>query len=235
MKILIVDDEESVAKLIGRFLTGRGFEVIRALEASSALLLAQEAAPNLILSDVNMAGLDGQGLCRVLKKDARTRLIPVILMSGVCLSDRDQISGLEGGADDYVPKPVSMSLLLARIEAVLRRQAPVPGQESCRLESDGLWADLSSRTAAVDGVPLRLTGKEFDLLAVFLRYPDRVHAPGALLTAVWGYDPAVYNDSHTVAVHVSSLRKKLGRHGRRLCTVIGHGYKFASSALNSLP
>lgn len=227
-RILVVDDDEAVAKGIERFLKGRGFDVVRAAEASSALLIAQEAAPNLILSDAKMPGMDGHSLCRVIKKDARTRHIPLIIMSGSMTSDRDQISGLEGGADDYVSKPVSMGLLLARIEAVLRRQTP-QSEEGFRLELDGVAADLSSREASVGGSPLRLTSKEFDLLAVFLRYPDRVHSPNSLLEAVWGYDTAAYNDHHTVAVHVSSLRKKLGKHGPRIVNVIGHGYKFLSA------
>ena len=229
MKILVVDDEDSVAKAIERFLKGKGFEVVRAAEGSSGFLLAQETAPDLILSDANMPGMDGHSFCRVVKKDARTRHIPVILMSGTWTSDRDQISGLEGGADDYVSKPVSMGLLLARIEAVLRRGAGAESEQVARLESRGISLDLSSRTASVDGKPVQLTSKEFDLLAIFLRYPDRVHAPNALLEAVWNYDPTTYNDPHTVAVHVSSLRKKLGKHGGRISNVIGHGYKFLSS------
>src|SRR5579885_2352964 len=98
-------------------------------------------------------------------------------MSGTWTSERDQISGLEGGADDYVSKPVSMGLLLARIEAVLRRGSRAQSDGSGRLESEGVSIDLSSRAAAVDGKAVQLTSKEFDLLAIFLRYPDRVHAP----------------------------------------------------------
>lgn len=231
--ILVVDDDEDILRSVKRFLEAKGFAVITAQEASSAYLIAQEARPGLILSDSDMPGMDGHKLCRILKKDQRTAAIPVILMSGVWISEKDQISGLEGGADDYVNKPFSLPMLLARIQAVLRR-FEAPGREEGEiLESCGLSLDPSARTATIRGKPVRLTAKEFDLLTLFMQKPGRVLKPSYLLEAVWGYDPADYNDPHTVEVHVSSLRKKLGPQiGKRLVNVIGFGYKFERRELS---
>lgn len=233
VSILVVDDEEKILRPIERFLKGKGFGVMTAKEASSAYLIAKEACPHLILADSQMPGMDGHKLCRILKKDPRTAAIPVILMSGVWISEKEQISGLEGGADDYINKPFSFGFLLARIKAVLRRfSAPAKGAGEA-LESCDIRLDPGSRSVSVKGKPLRLTAKEFDLLMAFLQNPGRVLNPGALLESVWGYNPEAYNDPRTVVVHVSSLRKKLGALGSRLVNVIGHGYKFEAGGENS--
>lgn len=228
--ILVVDDDESVLRSVSRFMEAKGFQVIAAKDASSALLVAQESAPRLVLSDSEMPGMDGHTLCRILKKDPKTSGIPVILMSGVWISEKDQVSGLEGGADDYIHKPFSLNILQARISAVLRRFETPTKAASETLEGRGIRLDPAGRTVTVRGKPVRLTAKEFDLLVAFMQKPGRVLKPTHLLEAVWGYDPAVYNNVHTVEVHVSSLRKKLGPAGKSLENVIGCGYKFERRA-----
>lgn len=225
--ILVVDDDEAVLSSVKRFLESKGFGVVSAKDASSAMLIAQEASPHLVLSDSEMPGMDGHKLCRILKRDPRTAHIPVILMSGVWTSEKDQLSGFEGGADDYLHKPFSLSVLLARITAVLRRFAVPSKVKGELLKSCGISLDPEARTVAIAGKAVRLTSKEFDLLMIFMQKPGRVLKPVYLLETVWGYDPTVYNDPHTVEVHVSSLRKKLGpKLGKCLTNVIGHGYKF---------
>lgn len=226
-KVLLVDDEKDIREKVARFLQGRGFGVITARDGSDAFAMAQETAPDVVVSDANMPGMDGMQLCRLLKKGARTRTIPVILMSGVWVDEKDQLSGFSGGADDYVVKPFSLRVLLARIEAVLRRFQAGSAPEDEVIESCGIKVDAGARTVSVRGKEVRLTRKEFDLLAVFLRRPGRVLKTGYLLETVWGYDPADYNDPHTIEVHLSSLRRKLGpAAAKRIVSVKGVGYRF---------
>lgn len=227
-KILVVDDVQSLRKTIAKVLTQEGFSVVCAADGSDGLLLAQEARPDLILCDAVMPGLGGHALLRVLKQKKGTAHIPVIIMSGELIEEADVVSGLEGGADDYLPKPFSMRVLLARIRAVLRRfegagEGAAERPRSCR----GLELDPASREVAVGGKSVALTRKEFDLLALFLASPRRVLKTDYLLETIWGYDLADYNDPHTVQAHVSRLRRKLGpKLARRILNVHGLGYKF---------
>lgn len=224
-KILVIDDVESLRKTVEKLLSKNGFSVLSAANGSDGLLLAEEARPDLILTDADMPGIDGHSLCRILKKKASTRGIPVILMSGEMIEEKDVVSGLEGGADDYVIKPFPMKVLLARIRAVLRRYEKAAVVQE-RLQRCGIELDPASREARVDGKAMTLTRKEFDLLALLIQSGGRVLNTDYLLEWVWGYDPADYNDPHTVETHVSRLRKKLGNAGRRIVSVRGLGYKF---------
>jgi DNA-binding response OmpR family regulator len=225
--ILIVDDDEDVLKSVQYFLKGKGFSTLTARNGNSAFRMAHEFPPKLILADSQLPGMEGPQLCRALKEDPATSAIPVILMSGVRISEKEQIAGLEQLADDYLVKPLSFDLMLARIIAVMRRfEAPAKDAEEI-LKTCGIKLNPASRTISVHRKPVHLTSKEFDLLMLFMQNPARVLKPGFLLEAVWGYDPADYNDPHTVEVHVSSLRKKLGPDiGKMFVNVIGYGYKF---------
>ena len=226
-KILVVDDDDVVRKVVKKYLAGNGFSVVITDNGSEGLLLVREAKPDLILVDAQMPGLDGHSVCRVLKKEAATHHIPVIIMSGAKIEDKDVLAGFEGGADDYVMKPFSMPILMARIQAVLRRYATSPHMES-KLRKQGIELDPAGRTVKVRGRALPLTRKEFDLLATLIGKAGRVLSIPYLLETVWGYDPADYNDPLTVEVHVSHLRKKLGpKIAKHIVNVIGHGYKFA--------
>ena len=225
-KILVVDDDRAILKMIKQYLTANGVAVVITDNGSEALLFIRDSRPDLVLCDSQMPGLDGQALCRAIKREAKTSSIPVVLMSGERVGDKDVVSGLELGADDYILKPFSMSVLLARLRAVLRRYEAVASSNET-LQQAGIELDAQGRTVAVGGKPISLTGKEFDLLAVLISKSGRLLSVTSLLETVWGYDPANYNDPSTVEVHVSHLRKKLGpRHARFIVNVPGHGYKF---------
>jgi DNA-binding response OmpR family regulator len=174
---------------------------------------------------------DGNGVvvCEKLRRDKRTKDIPIILMSGVHKGTIDQIEGIERGADDYLSKPFSPGLLTAKLRAVLRRAGQAAGiDDEPPIKAGGFTVDFKSRTVKkTGGRVLALTRKEFDLLAAFLTKPSRVMSASYLLETVWGYDLATYNDPHTVGVHVSSLRKKLGaKLGNKIVSVPGLGYRY---------
>ncbi|MBI5241918.1 MAG: response regulator transcription factor [Elusimicrobia bacterium] len=222
-RILVLDDSQELLAAVKNFLTQNGFSVVAGKDGSEGRLLAQEGAPDLVLADADMPGLDGHSLCRVLKKDPKTRSIPVIIMSGTMMEEKDIVAGLEGGADDYILKPFPMKVLLARIHAVLRRFDAVPAVAQ-KLKTRGITLDPGAREVKVGGKAVPLTRKEFDLLALFIEKAGRVLTPSFLLEAVWGYDLADYNDPHTVETHISRLRKKIG--AERIENVPGCGYKF---------
>lgn len=225
-KILVVDDEPGMLGVLRRYLDQHDYFTVAADNASDALMLARETRPALILSDADMPGLDGPGLCRMVKGDARLRGTPFLIMSGQRVNEAEILSGYDGGADDYLLKPFSLPVMLAKIKAAIRnsrgRLAPAHG-----LPALGLQLDRDGRTASVKGRVLRLTRKEFDLLDLLVSKAGRVLSVAFLLENVWGYDVASYNDPHTVEVHVSQLRRKLGpQTAARLVTVTGYGYKF---------
>ncbi|HVC09805.1 MAG TPA: response regulator transcription factor [Elusimicrobiota bacterium] len=225
-KILVIDDERKILDIVKKYLTDHGFSVVVTDNGSEGLMLMRESSPDLILTDVEMPDLDGCAVCRVIKKEASSRQIPVILMSGARIDDKDILSGFEGGADDYVTKPFSLPVLLARIQAVLRRYSASSAMEK-KLKKRGIELDPAGRTVSVDGKSVSLTRKEFDLLALLIEKSGRILNTTYLLETVWGYDPADYNDPGTVEVHVSHLRKKLGpKAGKHIANVLGHGYKF---------
>lgn len=224
-KILLVDDDKVLRESVARYLAGRGFEVIHTDNGSEAAIMAREAGPALIITDAEMKGLDGFALCRVIKETAELANVPVIIISGRKMAEEDILSGYNKGADDYILKPFSLPVLLAKIKAVLKRyEAFKSGGKVSRL---GLSIDPAARTVTLNETPVSLTRKEFDLLTALIAGEGRVLGITYLLETVWGYDPASYNDPHTVGVHVSSLRKKLGPDiGEHIVSVTGHGYKF---------
>ena len=225
-RVLIVDDEADNRRVYGDLLEAEGYSVRRAASADEAFALAVESPPELVLSDVSMPGGDGLALLSRLRAEKKTARVPVILMSGVRADVDDQAEGLEQGADDYLPKPVSPVLLRAKIAAVLRRFGS-PQELGEVLKSQGLTLDVSSRLVTSAGKRIALTRKEFDLLTTFLRKPGRVLSIPYLLETVWGYDPADYSDPHTVGVHVSTLRRKIGaKVGERIVALSGLGYRF---------
>lgn len=226
-KILVVDDDKSIIGLVRKYLTSVGFSVVVTDSGSEGLMLVRESRPDLILVDSNMPGLDGHAVCRILKKEAATQSIPVMIMSGALISDTDVLSGFSGGADDYVVKPFSLPVLAARIEAVLRRYKLDSPKAEAKLRKAGIELDPAGRTVKLAGKAVSLTRKEFDLLAALLEKSGRALSVPYLLETVWGYDPADYNDPGTVEVHISHLRTKLGpRMAKRIINLTGHGYKF---------
>jgi len=224
-KILVVDDERNMLQLIRRYLDKHDCSIVASDNASDALMLARASRPDLILSDADMPGLDGPAFCRTVKGDSALRGIPFLIMSGRRVNEADILSGYEGGADDYLLKPFSLPVMMAKIRAAIRNsradRVPAAGQ-ACR----ALEIDRERRAASVKGRPLKLTRKEFDLLDLLASKAGRVLSVPFLLENVWGYDTANYNDPHTVEVHISQLRRKLGPEtAARLVTVTGYGYK----------
>ena len=229
LKILVVDDDRGILALVKKYLGANGFTVMMTDNGSEALLLVKDSKPDIILCDAEMPGLDGHALCRRIKQEAVTRSVPVVLMSGALISDKDVLQGFEGGADDYVLKPFSLPIMLARLRAVLRRYAAA--EASGALSKCGIELDPAGRTVKIGRTPVSLTRKEFDLLSVFLSKSGRMLSIPYLLETVWGYDPADYNDPGTVEVHVYHLRKKLGaKLAKRIVNMPGLGYKFDASA-----
>jgi DNA-binding response OmpR family regulator len=225
-RVLLVDDEADNRRVYGDVLEAGGYAVTKASNIKEAFAAAVESPPDLVLSDVSMPGGDGLELLAKLRAEKKTARVPVVLMSGVHKGTEDQADGLEQGADDYLPKPVAPALIRAKIAAVLRRYG-APEELGDQLKAHGLIIDVAARTVKVGGSRVALTRKEFDLLTTFLRKPGRVLSAPYLLETVWGYDPADYSDPHTVGVHVSTLRRKIGKKlGDRIIAVTGLGYRF---------
>lgn len=224
-RVLIADDDAELLSILKRYLENHGFEAILAADGVQALAAAASARPGLIVTDVDMPRMDGFTLCRRIKESKTLRQIPLIIMSGKKISEADMVSGYTFGADDYVIKPFSYPLLLAKIKAVIRRSGGGV-KKSPVLKKGGLELNLEGRTAKLNGKLLKLTSKELDLLAALVSNPGRVLSLTGLLESVWGYNTADYNNPHTVEVHISNLRKKTGSFSRRIIAVPGHGYKF---------
>jgi two-component system, OmpR family, response regulator VanR len=224
--VLVVDDDPSILAMIKKFLESRSYNVITADNGAAALNVLRDAQPDLVLSDAKMPVLDGHTLCRLIRKETSEQSIPLILMSGAWMEESNVLAGFEGGADDYLMKPLSLPVLKARIEAVLRRYEGV-AKSGAKLRRSGLELDPEGRSASVNGKKVQLTRKEFDLLVQLVSKAGRVLSVPFLLETVWGYDPSDYNDPGTVETHISHLRKKLGREiGARIVNLTGHGYKF---------
>ena len=226
-RILLVDDDDDFRWLLKDFLRGFRHTLADRASAEEALKAAAADQPDIVISDVQMPGMDGLELCRRLRADRRTAKLPIVLMSGSSKEERDQLEGFSCGADDYVLKPFALPILLAKVEAVLRRYAGA-AEATEFLKADGVLLDVPGRIVSCGGQRVNLSRKEFDLLALLLRRRGHVLPMRFMLETVWGYDPAEYSDPHTVTVHLSSLRRKLGpRLGRRIVTVPGGGYSFA--------
>ena len=227
IKILLVDDDREMLKVMRRDLENHDFLVLFTDNGSEALMLARDSRPDLIVADVGLPGLDGLALCKAIKGSPETAHIPVIIISGGRTEDADIVAGYDKGADDYLLKPFAFQVLTAKINAVLRRYAASSGGEAEKIKAEGLEIDPGARTVKVGGKPAVLTRKEFDLLTLLLEKKGRVLGVPYLLETVWGYDMATYDNPHTVETHISSLRKKLGvKLARRIESVTGHGYKF---------
>lgn len=185
--ILVVDDSASLRKVVTTALERQGYRVLTAADGAQALAVIQESLPDMVLTDADMPELGGHALCRILKKGKETRGLPIVIMSGELIDDKDVVSGLESGADDYILKPLSMPVLFARLGAVLRRFGPTP-ESSAALKSGGLEVDPVGREVKVAGKPVPLTRREFDLLLYLVEQAGKVVPAGRILENVWGYD-----------------------------------------------
>lgn len=225
-KILVVEDEEAIQELIRYNLNKEGFDRVRLCDSGEAALeVAAEFKPDLILLDLMLPGMDGFSVCRRLRRDSRTASTPIIMLTAKS-EESDVVSGLEVGADDYLAKPFSPKILIARIKSVLRRANPAELDESAlSLKRGSLEMNRGTRLVTLDGVPLSLTFSEFEILYLLARRPGWVFSRNQIVNDVKGDDYPV--TERAVDVQMVSLRRKLGEHGDLIETVRGVGYRFA--------
>jgi two-component system, OmpR family, alkaline phosphatase synthesis response regulator PhoP len=223
-KILIVDDEKDIVRMLEYNLKKEGFRVLCAFDGESAVRSARHDHPDIIILDLMLPGIDGFEVCRQLKKEDATRGIPLVMLSAKA-QEADKIVGLELGADDYITKPFSPRELTARIKAVLRRVKEKEALSS-PVVMKGLVIDSARVMVESDGKPVELTAKEFELLKNLVSAKGRVLSRDYLLDAVWGFDHAARIQTRTVDVHVRTLRKKLKNQAKRIITVKSYGYRF---------
>jgi two-component system alkaline phosphatase synthesis response regulator PhoP len=227
-KILIVDDEKDIVKMIDYNLKKEGFRTVTAYDGEKALSLAKKEFPDLIILDLMLPGADGLEVCKELRKESSTSAIPVIMLTAKT-KESDKIVGLELGADDYVTKPFSPKELIARIKALLRR---VKEKEKLPevLKIGNLTVDFARIQVNVGSRPAELTSKEFELLRTLMKAKGRVLSRDYLLDTIWGFDAAMDIQTRTVDVHVQTLRKKLKTEAKRIVTVKNYGYRFDPEA-----
>ena len=228
-QVLVVDDEPDIAGLIKRGLErGGDVEVEIVTTGDGALKSVTERTPDLIVLDLNLPVLSGLEVCRILRSRTATARVPIIILTART-SESDRVTGLDVGADDYITKPFSLRELAARVRAVLRRGRTEPanglrGAEALVYRGKLLLADFDAVAVSVEGEPVRLTRREFELLRYLVENRNRVLSRDRLLERVWGYDRLV--ETRSVDVHVGRLRSKLRQAGRQIETVVGLGYRF---------
>lgn len=223
--ILVVEDEAAIAELIVVNLSFAGHKVLRAADTEQARTLITAELPDLILLDWMLPGTSGMQFAQALRKDERTRTVPIIMLTART-DEQDKIDGLEAGADDYVTKPFSPKELLARIKAVLRRRAPQLTDDS--VEVSGLRLDPVTHRILGNNQTLEMGPTEFRLLHFFMTHQERVHSRTQLLDQVWG--DHVFVEERTVDVHIRRLRQALNAtgHDKLIETVRGAGYRFSA-------
>ena len=224
-RILLVDDERSVQKLLAWPLRKEGYDVVEAYDGREALNQFRDGGFDLIVLDLMLPKVDGFDVCRQIRSRST---VPIIMLTAKT-EEIDKVLGLELGADDYITKPFSLREFRSRVKAVLRRAALTPAEESLEepLEDGELEIDFEKRIVTIRGEPVRLTYVEFEILAALARSPGRVFSRLQLLERVWG--DAAYRDPRTVDVHIRHLREKLERdakHPELIFTVRGVGYRF---------
>jgi DNA-binding response OmpR family regulator len=223
-RVLVVDDDPTISDVVRRYLERAGYDVDKAADGPTALALAAERPPDLVVLDLMLPGMSGLEVCRRLRGMSD---VPIVMLTALG-EESDRVVGFETGADDYVTKPFSPRELALRVHSVLRRagRGDTGENDGGPLADGDLRLDLVSRTAERHGASLALTVREFDLLAHFLRHPRRAFNRAELLQQVWGWS---FGDQATVTVHVRRLREKVEddpQRPRRIVTVWGVGYRF---------
>ncbi len=225
--VLVVDDEKDIVDLVTYNLRRNGYDVLAAFDGREAVEIAQRETPDLILLDLMLPGVDGTEVARRLKADSRTATIPLIMLTAKG-EETDVVVGLTLGADDYVTKPFSMKILLARLNTVLRRSEQVAtAGESAMLKAGPLTIDPSKHEVLVDGEPVKLTLTEFKLLAALVGARGRVLTRDQLMDKAMGTD--VFVTDRAIDVHVTAIRKKLNTANWLIHTVRGVGYRLQES------
>jgi len=224
-RILVVDDESQVRALCGRVLSTEGYQVSVARDGLDALNRAQQDAPDLVILDVLMPGMDGVELCQRLRAAPGFSSVPVLFLTAK-LDITDKAAGFAVGADDYLTKPFDVRELLMRVRALLRRAAPSQESGPKELKVGELLIDRQSFTITTPEKTVPLTRTEFDLVYYLMSHPSQVYSPEKLLNAVWGYPPGI-GSGDPVRAHIKNIRKKIEPDRgvpRYLRTVKGHGY-----------
>lgn len=218
LKILVVDDESRMRKLVRDFLVKQNFEVVEAGDGEEALnLFYQDKDIALIILDVMMPKMNGWEVCREIRETSK---VPIIMLTAKS-DESDELQGFDLGVDEYISKPFSPKILVARIEAILRRRNGVATGEI--LEADGIRVDKDAHEVTVDGKPVDLSNKEFELLTYFMENKGIALSREKILNNVWNYD--YFGDARTIDTHVKKLRSKLGPKGDNIKTIWGMGYK----------
>ena len=218
-KILVVDDESRMRKLVRDFLEKKNFQVLEAGDGEEAMdIFYEEKDIALILLDVMMPKMDGWEVCREIRKNSK---VPIIMLTARG-DERDELLGFDLGVDEYISKPFSPKILVARVEAILRRTGQDAGGDG--LSAGGSLIDKAAHQASVDGEPMELSFKEFELLTYFLENQGIALSREKILNSVWNYD--YFGDARTIDTHVKKLRSKMGAKGEYIKTVWGMGYKF---------
>ena len=226
VKVLIIEDEQTLVDNLADKLRAEGFDALTATDGETGLNMIRSEIPDLIVLDIMLPGLDGLSICRMVRHDTQTAHIPIIMLTARG-TEVDKIVGLESGADDYVVKPFGLGEFLARVRALMRRVQERPTVQSDQLTSDNLRVDLLGRRVYKDGDEIKLSNKEFDLLTELMQNKNAVLSRDLMLTKVWGYDYFV--DKRTVDVHIRWLREKIEEDPsdpKRIVTVRGVGYRF---------
>lgn len=219
-KILIVEDEDILREVVKDYFLNEGYQVLEAADGEEALFLVEESDIDLIILDIMLPELDGWSVCRRVRKNSN---IPIIMLTARSDED-DTLLGFELGADDYVTKPYSPRILLARAKRLLGTRSYTDHFANETLSSQGIHADLSSRTVTVNDEPIRLTHTEFEILTYFMENQRLVVTREQLIIRIWGYE--YVGDDRTVNTHIRNLRNKLGDKSKLIKTMIGSGYKF---------
>lgn len=219
IRILIADDESRMRKLVNDFLSKEGYEVIEASDGNEALdRFYEDKGISLVILDVMMPGVDGFEVCREIRSQSQ---VPIIMLTAKG-DERDELQGFNLGVDEYISKPFSPKILVARVNALLRRSNKLDAEE--KLEAGGIVLDKTAHTVTIDGQAVELSFKEFELLAYFMENQSIALSREKILNNVWNYD--YFGDARTIDTHVKKLRSKIGDKGDYIKTIWGMGYKF---------
>ena len=219
LKILVVDDESRMRKLVKDFLTKKNFQVLEAGDGEEAMdIFYEEKDIALIILDVMMPKMDGWQVCREIRAYSK---VPIIMLTAKS-DERDELQGFDLGVDEYITKPFSPKILVARVEAILRRSNLLTNEDI--ISAGGIELNKSAHQVKIDGKDIELSFKEFELLAYFMENQGIALSREKILNNVWNYD--YFGDARTIDTHVKKLRSKLGEKGELIKTIWGMGYKF---------
>lgn len=215
--VLVVEDDSNIAELLRLYLEKEGYRVLTAADGLKGVELFRTGEPDLVLLDIMLPGLDGWGVCRTIRQSSQ---VPIIMLTARG-EERDELQGFSLGVDEYISKPFSPKILVARVEAILRRTSAGASDVT---EVGGIVLDKVAHQVTIDGKPVDLSYKEFELLSYFIDNQGIALSREKILNNVWNYD--YFGDARTIDTHVKKLRSKLGDKGEYIKTIWGMGYKF---------